>query len=254
MSSINYLPAEPSYRQNPALVATDSKLFLKSAHAFVDSSRKVAHDILRPSTTGSNTGSSNSIGRVHVHHHHYGYGYSPFWGRPVYVVESPRRSRRNEDEKDRAFRAFVGIAAAIIGAVAYFAVGVNLGRSNEAEEELTDIRSFKREVRDIRHSTTQYDNLLPKLSRISELKENIFKRIKSNAMWDLAGTVAIAAASTLVVIGAIVASYPLMTIGAVVGLGAGAAMLFKKGFDSTERHHYHDAREILRVIDELPNY
>lgn len=253
MSSINYSPSEPFYRQNQGTAATGFKHFLKSAHTFVDSSKKVAHDILRPSSTRTNAGYSDSIGRVHVHHHHYGYGYSPFWGRPVYVIDSGR-SRKREDEKDRAFRLVAGITAAVIGAIAYFAVGINLGRSVEAEEELTDIRAFKREIHEIRNSTSQYDQLLPKLNRIADLKENVFRRIKNNAMSDLAGTVAIAAASTMVLSGALAAYYPLMTAGAVIGLGTGAVMLFKKGFDSTDRHHFRDAREILSVIDELPNY
>lgn len=249
MSSVRYI--------DPAQVSLDQQTFLHSTHTFVDSAKKVANDILHPASSSSE--SSGCIGRVHVHHHHHDYWYSPFWGRPVYVVESRRSTK---EENDRAFRFLVGCIATVVGAIAFFAVGANVGRCQEAEEELADIRSFKRDIRQF--SATIQDrqcdsmtklnhNILAlKLHKIAAIKSSIFKRIKNNAVADLAGTVAIAAASVFAVTGAIVASYPLIVAGTVTGLTAGAAMLFKWGLNSTERHHQRDARDLLQTINELP--
>lgn len=223
-----------------------SKSFTNTARSFVESSKKVAKDIL-----SSNEDSDRNIGRVqyhdHYHHHYYDYGYSPYWGRPA-------RGYSRRDDDDVGFRFAIGFLASMVGLVAFYALGVNLGRVKEANEELSETHSFQRVVYTNKAVDRDRTDFLYQLENIASIRENIFRRIRNNAMWDLAATISIASACVLGVGGAFTASYAAMTAGTIVGLSAGAVMLFKWGFDSTEKQHYRDAKDMLKVIEELPKY
>lgn len=242
----DFMPQPPS--------AAEKNSFLQNeAPAFVASAESVARNILNKKFDDIFVSSSDNRATcchdvVCIHHHHYPYypyGWGYGWGPSSYP------SRRDRDDNDRAFRAFVLVVGSIFAGVAYYTIGKTLGVFQRTTQEMEEISTFKRKIRHYRPdrqvSTPTEQNTFDKLERVAALKASIFKRMKNDVLWNLSAAVALAVAGTFVVIGALAASYGCMTVGAVLGLGTGAVVLFKCGYDSTHERQSRDARRILSM-------
>ncbi len=200
-------------------------------------------------------GPAGGSNRVDVHHH---YGYSPYWwfmpySSPsvVYVGPGADRARRSEEESGQ--RVLIGVIAMVVGAIALFATGSAIGRCQEASHDLEDSELAKDKLNRYQREAPAGDQALVNEARLAtELKARVCKRIKDSAIIDLALRVGLLAGCGLLLAGAF-ATFPaaFLLAGAVTSFTAGGAMLFKWGFETTDKQNSRDALAIRDSVRRL---
>lgn len=231
-------------------------VFRETSQKFVKSAKKIANNILQ--SVSANKGNEPSKTRQKHVYHHYDYGYnhcqSSFWGSPTYIIGPYAHCRSNRDD-NHGVRAVVGLVSVAVGAAAFYAIGNFIKSFRKVERKLEENHAFTTELKDFKRINFRSDvdvDLVNKLEQIATLREKILVRMKHNNLFKLAASVSAAAACTIATVGAIMGSSALMAVGALIGLSTGAAAMVNWGMSTTDSKQKRDAREIMKVVNELP--
>lgn len=240
-------PAAESYRPHThippqAIPASISK----GVDEFAAKSRTLANQILRDAAHEK----VEVQGPVVIHHYYTPwsyYFYPSFWyPQPVVYVD------RSRDNRDEATRVLVGVAFAIIGAIATIAVGAAYCRLRDARQELKGTDELQRNLNVYSDMNVAPNvNYVKNVNKLIELKTRICTRVKNSALADLILRIGTFVASALAV-GAALTLLPgyFMPIGVVAATVFGIGMLFKLAMES-KRSDIEDARAIHQTIAAL---
>lgn len=247
MSSINM----PSYGQE-AIPPVQLSSFRETAQKFVASAKKVANVILHPAASNT-TADAHVKSKRHIHHHHHhGYGYSSFWHRPTYIIAPYSSYRGERDGNEQALRWAVGTIGAVVGAVAFYAIGSFIKNYKKVEKRLADNQTFKNEL--VNRLSSEPAELVEKLGQIATLRERILNRTRGNNAFNLAAVVTLATSCTIATVGAVLGAPAAMAGGTLLGLGCGAVTMVRWGMDNTESKQKRDANALLNAVNQLPAY
>jgi hypothetical protein len=244
-SFFNSKPAARVAQDNPF----NETAWKKDVYPFLESARKVAHDILGPEEEKSYH--CHCVGRVKERYFWTWWPMSPFYyydPYPRYPVRTVYVDSRNDS--DETTRWLVGIAAAILGGYAIFKVVDAIQRRQEASEELTDNWEFSNKLRIYEHTNPHIPHL-GEIKQIAQLKYRIFSQLKSNATWDLILRISFVAASAIALVGAVAASSACMIAGVSLGLATASVMLCQWATDRTVRYLQRDARLLRHHLSAL---
>jgi hypothetical protein len=196
---------------------------------------------------------SNNSNEYSINHHHHYHSYSPFysfyspWWNPVIYVGDSRRARRDND--DESAKIFLSIIATIGTLVASYAIGIAWSRLNDANEELDQTKEFAKDLSYYQYDASLEDQiLLAQAKEAVSLKDRICKRITNSATWDLAIRIAIAAGCALTAVSAVIAP-PSLAIGVSLTIISLSTMLFKWGFDGSEKANIRDAQFLKASLE-----
>jgi hypothetical protein len=188
---------------------------------------------------------------VIIRHYHSPW-YSPFWyyhPQPIFINNSCS-DRGRSNNKDRDAQILLGIAATVIGAVAMFALGSAIPRYTDASSELSETADFNARLQ-YSNPRQQDAELVNEAKYAGSLKERICSRIKRSAEADVALRTLLVAGCGATLAGLIVSNPAFVTAGVVAGLVAGGGMLFKWGFDSSDKQNIRDAHALKGSIQQL---
>lgn len=214
-------------------------------------------------------------GPVVIHdHHYYEPSYPLFWQpRPrVIVVDSPSCPRQcpapsakpsGKGKDDKAV--FIGVAAAVIGGATLYSLGSSISAYQDAGAELEETNMFQHKLRAYQDTVGEdQQELVYHARQAASLKERICSRIQSSAATDIFLKSSMAAACGSALAGAAMEVYSvslivagaqlapaLITGGAIAGCATAAGMLFKWGFDSTDKANLRDAQSLKDSVQLL---
>jgi hypothetical protein len=194
-------------------------------------------------------------GPVIIHDHHYYQPWPMFWydPGPRYVVihnspSSPEDRRKNEN----AAAVVVGIISAIVAGVALYSLGSSMAAYSDANEELHDAYEFQEKLNYSPKNIAQKDqDKIDQASQIAHLKGRICSRIRNSAVSDIILKGALVGAAGTSLIGASATAPVLMTGGMIAGLVTTGGLLFKWGFDSTDKTNMRDAQALKASVSDL---
>lgn len=223
------------------------QIFNESLEEFLSDSYQVARETLEQ----RNKYQCRSIGRVKVK--------SYCFVAPVPIINTfgSGRRRRRSSEPNSGLRLVAGIAGAVCGGYALFKLGQSFTHIRQAGEELNALSEFRGKLNhwndewNVLHRDQGRNKILEKVYKIAECKENIFSRIRRKAHLDVALLVGVIASAAFAIMGAIIASWTMLTASLCLGLTVGGAMLFKWGFDSVAKGHDKDSKEIKQHIQDI---
>lgn len=226
----------------------NTRIAEREVQAYLESAQRLADDILGPEKS-LKPHCCNSIGTVKVRHFWSWWPMSPFYYMDPYPYYGRGIHVHSHHDSDAGLRILVGLAAAVLGGYAIFKAAEGLGKWKEANQELKENQEFKRNLRNYNNQFAQTH--FGELRQISELKDKIFSRIKSEALSNLIYMTSLVAASALALAGAIVTSGALIVAGVAVAAGTGTLMLCDWGFNSVNRQHIRDAWQIRQCLASL---
>jgi len=230
-----------------------AQIYNNEIERFLEDSYKISQQILRPEGQADYQRHCRHIGRVSCN----SYVYSPvIVGGPTFVVGG--RRRQYSDQPSNGLRIFGGVLGAIFGGYAVFKIGQAISTNREAGKELDETNEFRGHIEawktDWRVCTRDHggdNDILSKVEKISDCRNNIFLRIKRKSQVDIVLLTAFIAGAILAIGGAIFGSYIMLAISLSLGLASGTALLLKWGLDSVSKGHAGDANAIERNVREL---
>jgi len=224
------------------------KIFDEAVEDFLRDSYDLAQQIAKPNNNKSN----RRIGSVEVKHYFF---VAPV---PIPVAGSAIPVRQRTDQPNSALRVVAGVAGAVCGGYALFKLGQSFQHIKQAGNELDTLKEFKGRIvqwnvdwNTLRRTGNEKNSVLEKIEKIAECRKNIFSRIRRKSHLDVALLVGVVAAAVLAIVGAVIASWPILVAALAVGATAGGAMLLKWGLDSAAKGHDKDAKEIEKNVKEL---
>lgn len=232
------IPGQRSYAPSAAAVQSEIKTFAVKA------------DHLADQILSQNEPKAYS-GPVIIHDHHYYQPWPMFWydPGPRYVVINNRSCSDNR-KKDDDKAALIGFLSAIIAGVALYSLGSSIAAYNDASEELTDSYEFQEKLNQGPKNISQKDqDKIDAAYQISDLKGRICSRIRNSAVSDillkgvLVGAAGLGFASMW--------TPALLTAGAISGAVSTGGLLFKWGFDSTDKANARDAVALKASVSQL---
>lgn len=191
-------------------------------------------------------------GPVIIHDHHYYQPYPMFWYDPgprYVVINNNNSSHDNRKKEDKSGAIIVGIISAIVAGVALYSLGSSIAAYQDAKEELTDTQEFQQKLNCCPSSTDPKEQgRIDEAYQIANFKGRICSRIKSSAISDIALKAALFGAAGVALTGAITTAPALMTGGMIAGLVTTGGLLFKWGFDSTDKSNMRDAQSMKASV------
>ena len=171
---------------------------------------------------------------------------------PASCLRRPGADRARRDDESGA-RVLIGLAAAILGGIALFATGSAIGRCQEARHDLEDTKLAQDKLDLYQREAPQSDQaLVNEAKQATDLKARICKRIKDSAIIDLALRVTLLVGCGFGLFAAFAAFPAAYLIAATVtAVTAGGAMLFKWGFETTDKQNNRDAMAIRESVRRL---
>lgn len=237
-------PVKNFYVPNAMIVRSEITFFASKANSF-------AEQIL-----GQNRLSAYS-GPVIVHHEP---SYPLFWhpNRVVVAQGSSCSNARTSLKKKDNSNLFIGVIAAVIGAVAIYSLGSSIASYQDASLELKETNQFQLKLMAYQDTANDEEQDLVYCARqAASLKEHICSRIKNSAASDIFLRTFLLGSCGSVVTGVVMNAYALptfaaaattapalITCGAIAGCVTTAGMLFKWGFDSTDKANMRDAQSL----------
>lgn len=217
-------------------------------------------------------------GPVVIRDHHY-YPSSPFFWpfyqpKPSVVVvndsscsASASKSSSHKDEKDNhAGLLFIAGAAAVVSGIAIYYLGAAKAAYDDANELLGETLDFKEKLSAYQHTVNQEEKaLVNEACHTANLKERICKRTKNSASMNillrsgmLLGCIPTIAGAVLksgvlrsydFIPPSVIAAAPtLLMAGCVTGVLSLSGILFKWGFDSTDKANLRDAQSLKNSV------
>lgn len=224
--------------------------YMKGAiHRFTERSTQLANEILGSTPSSDSYRSERTV----IIRNYYS---SPWWTpwpmyQPIYVIDGGSGRRDNSD-----MNCLIGLIAVIVGGIALFATGTALSRYQDSDSELADNERFQGELdrfsfglRDA--SETKLYEQVEHAKHAATLKARICHRIRNSALTDLVLRISTFVGCALALTGIFATLPGLVSVGTIVGLVSGGAMLFKWGFESTSRRLEHDAHELKHSVNLL---
>lgn len=171
--------------------------------------------------------------------------YSPYFFHPVYIHEP--RERRNDN--DAALRILVGFIATLVIGLGAVALGAALNRFQDSSKELNDLRVNQNKLT---HNNSEDNNELQVLKAADEIADfeiSICSRIRNSALADLLLRTSLVVSAVFTLLSAFTVISPFfMSAGIISGIAFSAVMLFKLGFENTNRRNIEEAKEIKAGI------
>lgn len=194
-------------------------------------------------------------GPVIIHDHHYYQPWPMFWydPGPRYVYIDNRSSSCDDRKRDeQAVSIIIAIISTVVAGVALYSLGSSIAAYNDAHDELADTQDFQIKLNCSPRNIEQKDQeKIDEAYQISHLKGRICSRIKNSAASDIVLKASLCGAAGVSLAGAVVTAPALMTAGVVAGLISTGGLLFKWGFDSTDRSNQRDAAVLKASISHL---
>lgn len=230
--------------QNPTC---DPKEVIKSEiNRFAHQANDLANQILMQGTQ------ERYSGPVIIRNDYYPLYYSPWhYMRPSVIVLGNDRNPGRDREKDNGVSLLLGILATVGALFASYAVGSAIAGHHDAKRELDDTRYYQKKFFDYQRSADQDLLLINEAVHAASLKERICSRIRNSKAIDLALRATLAAGLVLTAISAFTACPPLIGLGlGLIGVSA-SAILFKWGFESTDKANLRDAQSLKASLVQL---
>ncbi|HEV8052863.1 MAG TPA: hypothetical protein VGP47_10245 [Parachlamydiaceae bacterium] len=238
--------AQPIYGA-PKLLQPDG--FLSSNYVrsnidqFADKANDLANQLLAPAN-------SSYTGPVIIRNNHY-YSYSPFYSpwfysRPSVIVVNNNGRNRRSNEQDNGKNALLGVVLTVGAVIMSYFIGTAFSSYQDAQRECKEARGSHKKFANFQAYVSPKDYPLLDEARIATgLKDRICSRIRDSALWDLSLRTAVTAGLVLGALGAFSICPPVVGIlGLAICTTSAAAMMFKWGFDSTDRANIRDAQEL----------
>lgn len=191
-------------------------------------------------------------GPVIIHDYHY-YHPSPFFWydpSPRVVVVNPRPISQKDKDKDNAV--LIGVIATVVGGIALYYLGASIAGYQDATQELDDTTQFQRRLASYAENASDHNqNKINAAGHVAYLNGRICSRIRNSCIVDIALRTAMVGACGLALAGAITTTPAYMTAGAIAGVVTTGIMLFKWGFNGTDRSNIRDAyalKESLKLM------
>lgn len=219
-------------------------------HQFADKANNLANQLLAPKNASYD-------GPVVIRNNYY-YSYSPFspfyspwfYSRPSVIVVDRGNGRRS-NEQDSANNILLGAVLTVGALVMTYFVGSAVSSYQDADRECESARRDQREFASYRPYASVDDFPLLEEARVAtSLKDRICSRIRNSAAWDLALRVSLTAGLVIGAVGAFTC-LPVLGVGLVIGAVSAGAMLFKWGFESTDRKNLLDAEALRASVTHL---
>jgi hypothetical protein len=230
---------------------------------YLQSSAKVALEILKPNVFGYNQ-NSRRIGKVHIKRFHIGPLYQGVYIPPVmptvvhhhHYPNQYAEDRRKKDEPGTTLRFLVGLISAALGGFAIFKFGQALHEIGKTKEEIKENKEFQKRIHSFRYinfGSQQPDTSrrIEALQKICLIKSSLFNRIKNNAIYNIVLLVMTIASAIIGVTAAFTASYALIGAALVGGLVTGGLFLFKLGYGWNDKKNAQEANQIIQYIEAI---
>lgn len=163
---------------------------------------------------------------------------------------SPVNRDRNK-EKDNGAAILVGIVAVAVGGIALYSLGAGIATYNDTNQELADTQQFQERLFIAPNADAKEQALIQEANNAANLKNRICTRLKNSALANLALRTGLFASCGIALAGAVAATPALMTAGGVVGLVSVGGMLFKWGFDTSDKANVRDAQHLKGSVQYL---
>lgn len=245
MTSLNPVLLKGPYLGEKVSPKIDTKV-----NNFVESASNLANQILAPDVKSHE---GPIVIRNHYHYYHPSPWYaSPwFYPQPTVVVVNGRHDyvRQERREKEDGCGILIGVIATIGALFASYAIGCAVVKHNDAKKELDATHKFQRSLSKFElQSPNDAPIFLNDVNSAAKLKERICSRIKNSAVWDLALRISVAVGLGVTALGAFIACPPLLAVGAILTVATLAGMLFKWGFESSDKANKADAQALQNKI------
>lgn len=209
------------------LLNRESKPFSEPVQSFFYSTNHIAESII-------NSKNSDSIGHVKTRRFY-------FWSPYPFFYSPMQYEPMHRDSKEGLW--MIGLLALAVLGFAVFKIGQAVGNYREANTEISEVKKFKAS-----HLTELTEEAAASqfshLEKIIHLRQNIFTRIKNNALCNIIFMTSLAASSAITMAGAVLSSAPLLGGGILAGLATSGILLYRWGFNSTDGDQLRDAKMI----------
>lgn len=217
-----------------------------SINQFANKANDLANQLLAPKN-------SPYSGPVVIRNNYYSYSpfYSPwFYSHPsVIVVDNGRGRRSNEQNNEKNI--LLGVVLTVGALVMTYFVGSALSSYQDADRESKEARESQKKFNNYRAHVSPHDlPLLEEVRVATSLKGRICSRIRDSVLWDLALRIGITAGLVAGAVGSFTC-LPVLGVGLTIGALSAGAMLFKWGFESTDRKNILDAQELRASVLKL---
>lgn len=215
--------------------------------AFASKAKHLAEQILSQNNPKAYTGP------IIIHDHHYYQPWPMFWYDPgprYVVIDRPSRdSKRNDDESARIL---IGVISTVAAAIALYSLGSSIASYRDSSQELADTQEFQGKLNFIPRDIEEKDQeKICKAYQIADLKGRICTRVKNSAINDIILKSSFFIGAGVTATAAFVNAPGLITAAGIGTLVAGGGLLFKWGFDSTDKSNIRDAEYLKAFVSEL---